>query len=300
MKREIQRLLITGASGLLGSHLLRRLDGRYPIAATGRRLPQFPSMKSVTPAAIDVTDPVNLDRLLKELRPDAIINCAAMTDVDGCESRRVEARRINTEAVEFLARHCRESESLLLHISTDYVFDGKAGPYSEDATPNPINYYGATKLEAERAIEASRGDYIIIRTAFIYGSGERGASKLVRQIVNSHRENRPIIAADDQLSSPTWAGNLADAIAELLQNDFRGIINISGTDYVSRYDFALTATEVFGLNKNLVVKSTLDKIGMAAPRPPKAGLTVGRMQAVLTTKPVGVREGLERVRNGEG
>ena len=291
-----QKILVTGQSGILGSDLVPRLDRMYNVVAVSRNPRPYPKLSTITNHALDITQLDKLLSFLDDKKFDIIINCAAMTDVDRCETDRDAARKINSDAVAILASHCAKMGSLLIHISTDYVFDGKDGPYTEDAKTNPINYYGVTKLRAEEVVQSSGCRYIIIRTSFLYGLGANGGSRVVRWILDSHREKKEIKAAVDQFSNPIYSDNLADAIVELLNSDFRGIINIAGADYMSRYEYIMTAADIFALDKSLIKKVTFDQAGLATPRPLRAGLNIDMMKKVLKTKPQGAMDGLTMLR----
>lgn len=290
------KILVTGQSGILGSDLVPCLDGKYDVTAISRNPRHNPNLTSTTNLSLDITRFDKFQKLLDESAFDVIINCAALTDVDRCETDRQTARKVNADAVGLLANHCARTGSLLIHISTDYIFDGKAGPYSEDSTSNPINYYGATKFQAEQVIKSSGCQHIIVRTSFLYGLGAGGGPRVLRWILNSHREKKVIKVAGDQFSNPAYSANLADVIVELMENDFRGIINIAGADYLSRYEFVMMAAEVFNLDKSLIEKVSFDQADFVAPRPLRAGLKIDLMVNTLKTTPMSAKDGLMRLR----
>ncbi len=287
-------VIITGITGLVGSHLARRLESKRNIIGISRNPTGAP--ESINLVQLNITEKQDLLSFLGKTDFDTIINCAAMADVDQCEIEREEAHRINTEAVETMAGFCNEHNRLFIHLSTDYIFDGKSGPYSEDATPNPINYYGLTKSDAEKAIINSSCQHLIVRTNHIYGNLPSSPSKLVNWLLQAKTGN--IQAADDQYNNSTWAGNLADAIIELMDMNFRGVINIGGRDYLSRYDFAIKGAGILGYESSHVIKTSINKLGLKAPRPLKAGLTINKMRLILRTQPIGVLEGLKKVGDG--
>jgi dTDP-4-dehydrorhamnose reductase len=296
MSAKNLKILVTGQSGILGSDLVPLLDGKYEVTAISRNPHHIPRLTATTNFSLDITHFDKFQKLLDDSILDVIINCAALTDVDRCETNRKTARLVNAEAVGLLANHCARMGSLLIHISTDYIFDGKAGPYSEDSTPNPINFYGVTKFQAEEAIKSSGCRHIIVRTSFLYGMGADGGSRVPRWILDSHREKKEMKAAGDQFSNPAYSANLANAIVELMEIDFGGIINVAGADYLSRYDFVMIAAEVFDIDKNLIKKVSFDQAGLAAPRPLRAGLKIDIMKKMLKAKPMGARDGLTRLR----
>jgi dTDP-4-dehydrorhamnose reductase len=298
MRAAQKRILVTGRSGLLGTNLIRRFRGKYDITAASRKPASPGEPEGAKFVALDLYDLERFKEFLDGSHFDIIVNCAAMSDVDRCQVEREEARRINVDAVAAMADYCRRENALLLHISTDYVFDGSSGPYSENARPAPINHYGLTKLEAEKSVLSSGCRHIIVRTNHIYGNGPGGPSKLIRWIIDAGKEGRKILAARDQFNNPTYAGNLADGIAALMESRFVGVINIAGADYVSRLEFALVAAEIFGVSDDNIESVALEELKMAAPRPLRAGLTTGSMKQILNIEPVGIRDGLRQVYDG--
>jgi dTDP-4-dehydrorhamnose reductase len=293
-------ILLTGANGLLGSHLLRRLDGKHAVSCIGRHQPKAARLKSSSFTLLDMTSLSDINAFLVKSEYDVIINCAAMADVDLCEREREMASAINFEAVTSLAEYCENTGALLLHISTDYVFDGKSGPYREDDTTNPINFYGRTKLAAEKIIQDSECEYIIARGVHVYGNLPDSPSKQISWLLAVREKGEEIRGAVDQFSNPTWAGNLADAIIDLALSEFRGLIHIGGPDYISRYEFALRGAKVLGIDTDLVKKTNISDLNLAAPRPLKAGLNIDKMKSLLKICPLGVIEGLSQVNAGAG
>lgn len=291
-------ILVTGASGLLGSHLVSRLDGSHKVVGISRHQPTYLNSKSVSSLAIDMISFESFNNFLINSEYNVIINCAAMSDVDRCEMEKETASAINSGAVRSLAGRCKERGILLIHISTDYVFDGKAGPYREDDSTNPINHYGRTKLEAEEIIRKSGCDFIIARTVHVYGNLPDTPSKQIAWLLSARDTGREILGAIDQYSNPTWAGNLADSLIELMNSDFRGIIHIGGSDYISRYEFAIEASKLLGIDSNLIKKTTLDKLNLAALRPLRAGLNIEKIKRLLKTQPMSISEGLAEVQAG--
>jgi len=292
---NIRKILITGQSGLAATHILPRLDSRFVVTAVCRNPVKFKDFQSTTLLPFDLNNLDAFDRFLGQTRFDIIINCAAISDVDKCETERKKAGIINADAVAVMAERCRNSGAILIHLSTDYIFDGAAGPYAEDAKPCPINFYGVTKLESENMIAHSGCNHVIVRTNHLYGNGPGGPSRLIRSVLDNAQERKEVLALDDQFSNPTWAGNLADAIAKMIEIDFRGIINVGGADYVNRYDFALIAADIFGIDKSLIKGVSLGAMKLGANRPLLAGLKVDKMRNDLGIEPIGLKDGLRKV-----
>ena len=291
-------ILVTGANGLVGSHLLRRLDGIHTVMGISRHEPKISGFKSTSYTNLDITSSSKLNSFLTQSEYEIIINCAAMADVDRCEREREDAAAINFEAVTTLTEYCENTGALLLHISTDYIFKGDSGPYNENDAPHPINFYGRTKLAAERIIQDSECEYIIVRTVHVYGNLPESPSKQIAWLLAAHETGGKIIGAVDQFSNPTWAGNLADSIVELMVSDYRGTIHIGGPDYVSRYEFALEGAKILGIDSDIIKEAKIAELDLSAPRPLKAGLKIEKMKKLLKTSPIGIKEGLIKVKSG--
>ncbi len=206
---------------MLGSVVARRLEERYPDTV------------SATRAEADVTDRFRLEAEVERLRPTVIVNCAAYTDVDGCEVAPDRARRINAEGAENVARVAAGAGCRIVHLSTDFVFDGRATrPYSEDDPTDPLSEYGRSKLEGERRVAAAARDHLIIRTAWLYG---RGRTNFVDVIRRRAREETLLKVVEDQVGSPTYVEDLAEAIAILIEVDHRGVVHFANAGSCSRH-----------------------------------------------------------------
>jgi len=248
----MNRVLVIGHHGMLGSALMELLREE------GLRLeevrPGAPDASSPTPQAcfagadlpeVDITDRASVQRLLDGFRPDLVINCAAYTRVDDAESDREEAMRVNAEGAGNVASAACASGAKLVHISTDFVFDGlKSAPYVETDEPYPLSVYGQSKLEGERLVARAAKDHLIVRTARLYG---RGGRNFVTTIINLAREKPELTVVDDQRGSPTWTRDLSRAIWELCNADARGIVHAAGGPSCSWYEFAVEIVRQAGL-----------------------------------------------------
>lgn len=225
MAQGFKRLLITGANGMLGSHFLHRLRNE---GGEGEVFP-FSSKE------LDITDGDVLKRVLSQIRPDVLVNCAAFTDVDACEDDYKKAFKVNALGPRILARFSNELNFKLVHISTDYIFDGKKKKlYTEDDPPNPINLYGRSKLEGEKGVQNSKR-YLIIRTAWLFGKGKNNFVSFVFERLKKSGEIRVI---KDQIGSPTYAFDLSGAIIELIKKGLSGVINVVNDGFCSRSELA--------------------------------------------------------------
>lgn len=231
------RILVTGAGGMLGQDVCSLLTSEHEVLATGRRELTVP---------LDITDPRGIDMLFEEFQPDGVIHCAAMTNVDGCERDPVEAYRVNVHGSSLIASACARQNAFLVYISTDYVFDGRAGrPYHEYDLPAPLNVYGYSKWMGERAVQALCPKHYIVRTAWLYGIGGRCFPQI---ILEAAKANRPLRVVSDQIGSPTFTRDLADAIAQLIQIPAYGIYHLVNEGAVSWHTFAARILELAGLD----------------------------------------------------
>jgi len=246
---------------------------------------------------IDLTHRQDVRKVVDEFEPDVIIHTAAVTDVDLCEKERGLAWQVNVGAVENLAYAAKIVGAKMIHLSTDYVFDGKSGPYSEADRPNPISYYGRTKLASENLLLTSGVQSTIIRTMVLYGLGINVKSNFALWVHNNLKDGKTIRVVDDQFGNPTFADDLAYAILKIIELERTGIYHIAGADIVSRYDFALSLADVFKFNKKLItpVKSSIFK--QPAPRPLKSGLIILKAQTELDVKMSGTEYGLTIFKN---
>lgn len=282
-------LWITGAGGVVGGKLVAQAvaSGRYDRI---RALSHAPAADlaarylTVEWATLDLGD---RDAVLEQARlapPDVVINPAAMTNVDACETRRDEAHRANVDGPRWLAEVCREHGAHLLHVSTDYIFpgdDAQPGPYAEDATPRAISYYGQSKLDGEQAIEAVCGGetpttpYTIVRTALVYGLGRR--ANFVTWLAGELRAGRSVRIVRDQFNTPTIADDLAAALLWLAANQRTGVYHAAGPDLVGRHEWAEAIANHFGLDISPITWVTSAELAQPAPRPLRSGLLCARL-----------------------
>lgn len=287
------RVAITGANGLLGGEAVARLRGRHEVLGVGRG----PCRLAGPPPAwadADLGDGRSVERALLDFRPEAVLHAGAATDVDGCERDPEAAWRANVEGTAQVARACRALGARLVAVSTDYVFDGEAGPYGEDDLPNPRGAYARTKRCGEEAALLLAPDCAVARVAVVY-SGRPGAKPtFATQIVEKLARGEPVKAFVDQRVSPTLAQSAAAMCLELLlEHDYRGILHASGATVLDRVDFARRVARRFGLAGEIVPVLTADA-RLPAPRPLRGGLRVDRARALLREQPLEVDEALDR------
>lgn len=283
------RHLIVGASGQVGGALFtcaheKKLDvvGTY-LTTPSRDLRKF-----------DITDRSRVLRLIRETNPDVIYLAAAMTNVDRCQSEEGLSYEINVRGLDNVIDAANKSDATIVFISTDYLFDGSEGPYSETDLPNPLNVYGMHKLIGEHAVATRANNYLIVRTTVVFGWEEIGKNFVVR-LKQKLAQGQKVEVPVDQMGTPTYNRNFAHSVLELASKGYDGIYNVVGTSYMSRYDFALQVASIFGLDSRLIKPVTTRELGQKAPRPLNAGLSCRKAQSVLKTRLLSSEEGLRQM-----
>lgn len=294
-----KRVLITGANGLLGQELVD-LMSRYPeydVLATARDVtPRF-AAHSCGYAPLDVTAPTEVARLFQDFTPTVVINCAAMTQVDECETERDTCWKVNTEAVEHLAKQCYSIGAHLVQVSTDFVFDGNDGPYREDARPNPISFYGKSKQAAENAAHGAGLDkWSVARTVLVYGTGEKlKRSNFVLWVLSKLSNGEPIHVVTDQFRTPTYAPDLAAGIERIARYGKSGVFHLSGREYVSVYEFAVLIAETFDLDTSLIHPTDSTSFSQTAARPPRTGFIILKAETEIGYRPRDLQNALRHL-----
>lgn len=231
------------------------------------------------------------------IKPDIIINFVAQTNVDECEVDRMLAYELNVKVVENLIRAAKISQSKIIQLSTDYVYDGKIGPYTENDLPSPINYYGKTKLAAENACIVSNLPYSIIRTNIVYGVADGLKKDFIEWVLENCNAEKKINVVSDQYGNPTLADDIAVAIMKIISKKRTGVYHIGGKDYVSRYEFAVKIAEHFHVDSSLINKIETSSLHQKAKRPMKGGLLTLKAETDLGIKLAGIESGLQTYRH---
>ena len=240
-------------------------------------------------ADIDITSPESVLAVIGDLKPEVVVNCAAYTDVDGCESNVETAMSVNGEGVGYLAMACRECGALLVQVSTDYVFDGGKGtPYIEDDAPCPLSIYGESKLAGEMNAAFCR-EHLIVRTQWLYGLHGKN---FVETMLRLGAEKNELAVVDDQTGSPTWTVDLARAVIALIDNGCRGIYHAANSEYCSWNDFAKAIFAEAGLNV-VVSPMTTTELNRPARRPLYSTLECGKLAADTGFRPQSWRKALQ-------
>ncbi len=221
---------------------------------------------------INILDFVALKKEILRIEPRIIINCAAFTNVDEAERKKSECWNLNVTLVEKLAQLSSSLEAHLIHFSSDYIFNGNSGPYYEDAKPNPINYYGKSKLASENIILSKLNDFSIIRTNFLYGNSDLYNPTFVNSVYNNLKQGKQINVVNSLYSCPVFTKDISIGVKELILQQFSGIVNFAGPEYLSRFEIALKICDFFKFDKNNIKEANISDIGFEAKRPIKAGL----------------------------
>lgn len=286
------RILITGSNGMLGQKAVQFYSSKENIELLSTSVEEKSFVDKVDYVSVELKNRDSIKKLIYDYCPDFIVHTAAFTNVDLSEKLREDAWRINVKGVEYIAEAARTIDAQIIHISTDYIFDGKDGPYGENAKPNPVGYYGRTKLASENALRISGTFFTILRTNVLYGIAPNSRLDFVRWVITALRNNQEIKIVNDQFGNPTFIDDLVQAINKIIDFKKTGVYNIGGKEFLSRYDFTLRIAEFFGLNKNLILPISTEELKQPARRPLKSGLIILKAETELGYKPHTITESL--------
>jgi len=296
---EKQTILVTGSNGLLGQKIIYALRNKPGIlcVSTSRGENRMREKEGYVYESLDISDKLEINRVMDKHKPDAVIHTAALTNVDACETRMTEARLLNVDAVGFLIEACKRHNSHLVHLSTDFVFDGEKGPYVESDAPNPLSYYAETKYEAEKNILNSGIAASIIRTIIIYGVvDDNSRSNVVLWAINSLRDKKTITVINDQFRSPTLAEDLAVACIQAAINKSHGIFHVSGRELMCILDIVKITADYFQLDSSYIKSVSSAELNQAAKRPPVTGFIIEKAERDLNFQPHSFMDGLAIVK----
>jgi dTDP-4-dehydrorhamnose reductase len=300
-----KKILITGSNGLLGQKLLEQLksDESYEIIATSKGEDRSLEKDGYTYINLDITNEKQIHETLGSNYPDVIINTAAMTNVDACESLKDECLALNVKAVEYFINSIEDLKSEnknynphFIHLSTDFIFDGSHGPLTEEAKPNPLSFYAESKLAAEHIIIASKIKWSIARTVLVYGvTPNMSRSNIVLWVKKSLEEGKEINVVDDQFRTPTLAEDLAEGCILIAKKEATGIFNISGEEFMSIFELANRVGKFWDLNTELIQRAKSETIKQPAKRPPITGFIIDKAKKELGFMPHKFEDGLKLV-----
>ena len=292
----MKTVLVTGSNGLLGQALISLYlkSNEHLLIATSSGENRFPVNEGYTYYNMDITSKEEVNKVFEQCRPDVVINTAAMTNVDACEENKEKCWQINVKGVQNLLSAC-SVETHFIHLSTDFVFDGKSGPYIETDLPNPQSIYAESKLASEELVKnAGLKNWAIARTIIVYGKGHQlSRSNIVLWAIESLNKNETLNIVDDQFRSPTWAPDLAQGCFLIEKNTATGIFHISGPETYSMYEMISRITKYLNKPESLIKAVKTDSLNRPAPRPPKTGFIIDKARQELGYQPHSLEESLK-------
>jgi dTDP-4-dehydrorhamnose reductase len=292
------KFLVTGAHGLLGQKLALVIaqEASHRILLTDLAATTFFKNARFDYEQLDITARADVKSLVLQYRPDVIVNTAAMTDVDACETEREAAWRANVDGLKHLLIAARRLEGChVVQVSTDYVFDGRSAPYAEHSRPSPVSYYGRSKLAAENALLASGVSGTVVRTQVLYGTGFKVRRNFVAWVLSMLETKKTFRVVDDQIGNPTIADDLAWAILRLAERRAGGLYHVSGPEAIDRYRFARAIARTFDFDAELIAPIRTAELGQAASRPMNSTFVTLKFESEFHTRLSDVRAGLARL-----
>ncbi len=289
------KVLITGSNGLLGQKLIERYQStpEVQLIATARGADRFPNQQGYVYESLDITVESEVNEIVAKHKPAVIINTAAMTNVDACESDKEGCDNLNVNSVQYLINACNLNKVHLVHLSTDFIFNGTHGPVTEEEEPSPLSYYGHSKWKAEQLVMAQANSWAIARTVLVYGIvSDMSRSNIVLWAKGALEAGKPINVVSDQFRTPTLAEDLAQGCALIAAQKAQGVFNISGKDFMSIFDLVYKVATFWNLDKSLLTISTSEGIKQPAKRPPITGFILDKAIKELGYNPHSFEQGL--------
>ncbi|MEJ7560649.1 MAG: SDR family oxidoreductase [Pedobacter sp.] len=291
----MKTILVTGSNGLLGQKITERViqTKQFNLIATSKGANRYPIKEGYIYAEMDILDPQQILQVVHKFKPDAIIHTAAMTNVDTSHTQQELAHQLNVVAVATLTEIAAAEGIQFIHLSTDFIFDGAAGPYDEEAEPNPLSHYGRTKLEGEEIVKESSAQWVIIRTILVYGIvSDMSRSNIVLWAKGALESKKPINVVNDQWRMPTLAEDLADGCLLAVEKNAQGVFNISGKDMMSVSELVKEVADYWKLDTSMMNEISSESLNQAAKRPAKTGFILNKAISQLGYKPRSFQEGL--------
>lgn len=289
------KILVTGSNGLLGQKLTDyyKTQSQIQLIATARGADRYADKTGYVYESLDITQLSEVQTILTKHKPDVIINTAAMTNVDACESDHAGCDALNVDAVKYLVAECNKVGAHFVHVSTDFIFDGTHGPVTEEEIPDPLSYYGRSKYLAEQIVQEQCKSWSILRTVLVFGVvSDMSRSNIVLWAKNNLEQGKTLNVVGDQFRTPTLAEDLAQGCALAAAQKAQGIFNISGRDFMSVFDLVYRVAHFWKLDKSLLNLSTSEGIKQPAKRPPITGFIIDKAVNQLGYKPHSFEEGL--------
>ena len=294
----MKTILVTGSNGLLGQKLTEKVlaEGRVKLIATSKGANRYPIANGYEYAEMDILNNGLVKQVIEKYQPDAIIHTAAMTNVDTGEANKELCHQLNVDATQNLISLCEKNNIRFIHLSTDFIFDGADGPYKEEDAPNPLSYYGETKLLAELAVKESTAKWAILRTILVYGiTNDMSRSNIVLWAKGALEKGQAINVVNDQWRMPTLAEDLAEACLLAVEKNAQGIYHVSGKDYMSIADLVRKVADYWSLDKSIISEISSESLNQSAKRPIKTGFVLDKTIKDLDYKPHSFEEGLKIV-----
>ncbi|MCX8150101.1 MAG: dTDP-4-dehydrorhamnose reductase [Candidatus Bathyarchaeota archaeon] len=288
------KLLITGASGLFGSKLaeIATSKGYDVYSGYSKDKPTYG-----VPTHFDITEKIKVEKVFSKVIPEVVVHAATLTDVDKCEVNKDLAWKINVEGTKNIVEAAKKNNAFLVYVSTDYVFNGEKGNYKETDPPEPLNYYGLTKLKSEELVENTLEEHCVVRASVIYGAQPAaGKINFALWLINKLENKESPKVLVDQWNSPTLNTNMANMTLEIIERKLTGIYHISGATRISRYEFAKELAQTFHLETELLVPTNMTQFSWPAKRPKDSSLDITKAQQTLKNKPLQAQEALEQLK----
>jgi dTDP-4-dehydrorhamnose reductase len=292
----MKKIVVFGSNGLLGQSLVNYFHKNYKVVAASHKKTNLNIVDGVLYRPIDMINRAEMNGFLSKERPDIIINAAAFTDVDGSEKEKELCWNTNVRAVENIIDIAATFNPILVQISTDYVFDGRQGGYTELDSVNPVGNYARSKMAAENIVISSNLEHIIARTQVLYGSGNKVKLNFVTWVVSRLSNKNNINVVSDQIGNPTYIDDLSEGIFRLLQEEEYGLFHISGPQVINRFEFAKKIAEVFELDETLIDKIKTKDLKQAAPRPLNSSFVIDKLVNRINWETGDITSGLKRLK----
>ena len=291
-----KKILVTGSNGLLGQKLLDNLRNRPEVylVASSKGPDRYPYPGFYQYINLDITDKLAVNMVIETFKPDTIIHTAAMTNVDACENEKEACWDLNVHALDYIIEASEKTGTHIIHLSTDFVFDGQDGPYTEEDKPAPLSYYGLSKEVSEKHLSLYGHKWTIIRTIIVYGIvKDMSRTNIVLWAKKALSENKEITVVDDQFRSPTLAEDLAEACLSAAMKEKTGIYHVSGKNFMSIIELVEQVADHYKLDKTLIKPIKSASLNQAAKRPPRTGFILDKAYKELDYAPHSFLEGMQ-------
>ncbi|MBD3225187.1 MAG: dTDP-4-dehydrorhamnose reductase [Caldithrix sp.] len=271
------KVLIFGSNGLLGQNLNRKFVGEFSVFGASNEDRNFIKNANISYQKVDVANRAQVKFIIEDIEPQIIINAAAYTNVDDAEKEREACWNVNVRGVENIIESAAEFKPIFVQISTDYVFDGNEPPYRETDEPNPQGNYAQSKLAAEKVVQSGSLEYLIVRTQILFGHGNKIRPNFVTWLIDELQNGKKARIVNDQIGTPSYAPDVAEAILQLLQAEAYGLFHVSNPDSLSRHEFAMKIADIFQLDMQLIEEITTQQLKQKSPRPMNSSFVIDKL-----------------------